>query len=323
MLPELRARGDRVEVATVREDDLQPYRTAVLASRARLARWNPVDPEDLGRHLQAQSPAHRTFIIRALDPQGGHGIVGKVNVTNVVRGRFQNGVIGYDAYDPYAGRGLFAEGLGLVVGLAFTPDPHGMDLHRLEANVQPGNGTSAGVLRRLGFRREGHIPRMLWLADSSGENAWRDHDSFAITAGEWPAPAYAPNRPARTVVIVAGPALEAVSTTARALSHELSVPHYRSDPSRRDLIWDLLADSPTGGVVSASWPSAGAEEELGAALRQVGTQADRVLHVWCEGPEQTDTHGPLDLPHTVRIDTTEPVTPRTVTALALRARAVS
>ena len=63
--------------------------------------------------------------------------------------------MGYDAYDPYAGRGLFAEGLRLVVGLVLAAEPGGMGLHRLEANVQPGNTVSAGLLRSLGFQREG------------------------------------------------------------------------------------------------------------------------------------------------------------------------
>ena len=35
-------------------------------------------------------------------------MVGKVSVTDAVRGRFESAAMGYDAYDPYAGRGLFA-----------------------------------------------------------------------------------------------------------------------------------------------------------------------------------------------------------------------
>jgi len=41
---ELQTSGDRVRVATVREQDIAPYRRAVGQSRQRLARWNPVDP---------------------------------------------------------------------------------------------------------------------------------------------------------------------------------------------------------------------------------------------------------------------------------------
>ena len=129
----LTARGARVRVAPVNRADLVPYRHAVAASRERLARWNPVDPGDLERHLRFQSSGHRTFIVHALDPEAEHDIVGRVNVTNVVRGRALAATMGYDAYDPYAGRGLFAEGLRLVVDLILAPEPRGMGLHRVEA----------------------------------------------------------------------------------------------------------------------------------------------------------------------------------------------
>jgi [ribosomal protein S5]-alanine N-acetyltransferase len=68
------------------------------------------------------------------------------------------------------------EGLAAVLDLAFGE--HG--LHRVEANVQPGNGRSAQLGRSLGFRLEGHSPRYLLIG---GE--WRDHDRYALTAEEW------------------------------------------------------------------------------------------------------------------------------------------
>lgn len=192
----LKARGERVRVSVATPQDVEPYRVAMRRSAARIGRWNPVNPGDLVHHLAAQSDKHRTFLIRALDdvraPDDDAGLVGCVNVTNVVHGRFMSATMGYNAFDPYVGAGLFREGLSLVVDIALRPAPAGMGLHRVEADVRTGNAVSAGVLRSLGFRRERSIRRMLWLADGvSGPSAWRDHDSYAVTREEWPAQPYA------------------------------------------------------------------------------------------------------------------------------------
>ncbi|WP_116112992.1 GNAT family N-acetyltransferase [Austwickia chelonae] len=202
------AQGERVHVATVTAADVAPYRVAVEGSRSRLSRWNPVDPHDLSRHLRWQSGAHRTFIVHASAPEGDHDIVGRINVTNVVRGRALAAAMGYDAYDPYAGRGLFAEGLRLVVDLAFAPEPTGMGLHRLEASVQPGNVRSAGLLRSLGFRLRGEWPEYLWLPDESGRHAWRDHLTYGVLSSEWPAHPYAATRRQTVIVVLPAGALD-------------------------------------------------------------------------------------------------------------------
>lgn len=47
------------------------------------------------------------------------------------------------------------EGMAGVLRHAFRS----LRLHRVEANVQPGNTASVGLLERSGFRREGFSPR--------------------------------------------------------------------------------------------------------------------------------------------------------------------
>ncbi|WP_369205908.1 GNAT family N-acetyltransferase [Streptomyces sp. PU-14G] len=170
----------RVYIRPPRPSDEQLYSEAVVRSADHLRPWNPVEPDGLPDLLRRQGPALRTFLI--LDRED-EGLVGRVNVANIVRARFRNGSLGYDSYLPYAGTGRMTEGLRLVVDRCFQPGPDGLGLHRLEINVQPENERSLAMAKRLGFRHEGYSPRMLFIND-----AWRDHERFALTSEEWPGP---------------------------------------------------------------------------------------------------------------------------------------
>jgi len=278
------ARGDRVGVAVAGELDIAPYRRAVEQSRQRLARWNPVDPDDLASALPLQSRGRRTFLIHALTPQGDHDIVGKVNISDVVRGRFESAAMGYDAYDPYAGRGLFAEGLRLILNLIFAPEvAGGMGLHRVQAAVQPGNIRSAGLLRSLGFHHEGFSARMLWLPDATGSEAWCDHDSYAMLRDEWPAQPYRQARRRKVVALVNGAVGSGATALARELAVELGVPLFLRDGVRGggpDSWWTLLADSPVGGVVAGRFGSQDARS-VAEGLRRAGVSPEAVPEISC------------------------------------------
>ena len=113
------------------------------------------------------------FFIWLNDPRA---LAGVVNLSEIVRGGFQSAYLGYYAFAPYAGRGLMKEGLAQVITHAFKV----MKLHRLEANVQPGNRRSKALVKSLGFRREGLSPRYLKIA-----GRWRDHERWAILSEDW------------------------------------------------------------------------------------------------------------------------------------------
>ncbi|KJK58786.1 acetyltransferase [Saccharothrix sp. ST-888] len=168
----------RVMIRAPKPADVPLYADAVRRSAEHVGRWNPVEPDGLADLLERQGPGLRTFLIVDLDTGG---LVGKCNVANIVMGRFCNGALGYDSYLPFVGTGRMSEGMRLVVDRCFAPLEYGgLGLHRLEINVQPDNDRSIALAKRLGFRHEGHTPRMLFL-----DGAWRDHDRFALTAEEW------------------------------------------------------------------------------------------------------------------------------------------
>jgi ribosomal-protein-alanine N-acetyltransferase len=140
-------------------------------------------PTTLGAVSQAirvRGPSRRRLLVcRRTDG----AIVGIVNLNEIVRGAFQSAYLGYYAFAPHAGQGYMAEGLGLVLRHAFRD----LGLHRLEANIQPGNRASRALVRRLGFRREGFSPRYLRIG-----GRWRDHERWAIVREAWRARRAAP-----------------------------------------------------------------------------------------------------------------------------------
>jgi len=147
--------GPRVGIRHLTFDDHAELAALARQSAGLHRPWVP--QRDMGREAFAsyaarfEEPAHEGFLI-CLRRTGG--IVGGVNINNIVRGSLQRGTLGYVAYAPTAGRGYMTEGLGLVIRHAFGE----LGLHRLEADIQPGNTRSSKLVERLGFRLEGTRP---------------------------------------------------------------------------------------------------------------------------------------------------------------------
>ncbi|MEV4463535.1 GNAT family protein [Micromonospora echinofusca] len=135
----------------------------------------PDDPARYAAYLRKiRRRDHAGYLI--CDRDSG-AIAGYVNISGILMGALRGGYLGYAAFLPYSGTGHASAGIGLVLRHAFDA----LGLHRLEANIQPGNEPSRRVARKLGFRLEGYSPEYLFV-----DGAWRDHERWAITA---PAPA--------------------------------------------------------------------------------------------------------------------------------------
>lgn len=103
-------------------------------------------------------------------------IVGQMNLFLIARGLFQSGCVGYQVGVPYARCGYATEALQLILRFAFNE----LKLHRVEANIQPGNKPSIALAKRVGFKLEGLSPRYLKICGK-----WRDHERWAILVEDW------------------------------------------------------------------------------------------------------------------------------------------
>lgn len=144
--------------------------------------FDPVRPKDhwelpvVADRLAAQVAEARgdrslcLFISAKSDPDH---VVGAVNLRNILRGAMLSATLGYGLAPEAVGMGYMSEAVGRVVEVAFDD----LALHRVEANVMPGNARSLAVVERTGFLREGLSPRYLNIA-----GRWEDHVRFARIA---------------------------------------------------------------------------------------------------------------------------------------------
>lgn len=84
--------------------------------------------------------------------------------------------LGYILNRDYWGRGLMQEALNAFINFAFTS----LNLHRIEADIDPRNHASKHLLKRLGFNKEGFL-RERWIVN--GEIS--DTELYGLLDHEW------------------------------------------------------------------------------------------------------------------------------------------
>lgn len=164
--------GPRVALRPLDWADEAEFTTLTRASVGLHHPWMslPGTPEEFGEFM-ARFDQPGNIGLAVCDRTDG-AIVGGININNIVHGRFQSAALGYWVFAPAAGRGYMSEAIRLVIGYAFGP----LRLHRLEANIQPGNHASIRLVKRNDFRYEGYSPDYLFI-----DGAWRGHGRWAIT----------------------------------------------------------------------------------------------------------------------------------------------
>ncbi|MFC8799619.1 GNAT family N-acetyltransferase [Promicromonospora sp. NPDC057138] len=168
---------DDVTLRELTKDDAVAIAHAYMRNREHLAPWDPARPEAFyteewhKERLWAQVLENSTgrALHTVLESDGE--IVGCLNLTDIVRGAFENGHVGYWLDSRFTGRGLMTRAIEALVVHARDE----LGLHRLQAVTLPHNEASQAVLTRIGFERIGFAPSYLEIA---GE--WQDHVMFQL-----------------------------------------------------------------------------------------------------------------------------------------------
>lgn len=101
-------------------------------------------------------------------------IAGIFVLSQIFRRSFQNAYAGWRVSSDQLGQGIATSGLIALLDLAFSPEPEGLGLHRIQANIIPSNRASVRVAQKAGFRLEGEARGYLKI-----DGRWQDHLMFA------------------------------------------------------------------------------------------------------------------------------------------------
>jgi ribosomal-protein-alanine N-acetyltransferase len=181
-----RIRTERMVLRALRAEDRGTYVRMHALSAAHFQPWmnsldDPGTPElCFDRELErmeadlAAGVGHR--LVGLLDDGRMAGVF---SLSQIFRGSFLSCYAGWRVAADCIGRGLGTEGVVALLDLAFAPEPVGLGLHRVQANVIPDNHASIRVAEKAGFRVEGTAKAYLHIG-----GRWRDHLMFAKTAEE-------------------------------------------------------------------------------------------------------------------------------------------
>jgi [ribosomal protein S5]-alanine N-acetyltransferase len=168
--------GDRVYLRSPENGDRAEFIALMRASRSFHRPWAtaPTDDEAFDAYLaDSRRPDFEAMLVCRREDRA---VLGFFNLSHITRGSLQSAYLGYAVGSVYAHQGYMREAIELVLRDAFL----NLRLHRIEANIQPGNHASIALARGAGFSREGFSPRYLKIG-----GRWRDHERWAILAEDW------------------------------------------------------------------------------------------------------------------------------------------
>ncbi|WP_039913467.1 GNAT family N-acetyltransferase [Cellvibrio mixtus] len=153
--------------------DAQRLLDFYVENRTHLALWEPERSDrfytldywqEQMQNRTAEMQEGRAVYFMAVDDRDNVGAV--CNLTNIVRGVFQAGYMGYAVAKTYQGQGIMKALCVHVVDYAFEE----LQLNRVMSNYLPHNERSGNLLKSLGFGQEGYARRYLKI-----NGHWEDH----------------------------------------------------------------------------------------------------------------------------------------------------
>jgi ribosomal-protein-alanine N-acetyltransferase len=166
----------RVYLRSPERSDRGEFVALMRASRAFHRPWATAPTDDEAFEAYLVDSRRHDFEAMLACRREDRAILGFFNLSHITRGSLQSAYLGYAVASVFAGQGYMREGIELVLREAFVT----LRLHRIEANIQPGNHASIALARGAGFSREGFSPRYLKIG-----GRWRDHERWAILAEDW------------------------------------------------------------------------------------------------------------------------------------------
>lgn len=128
------------------------------------------------RSVASTADAEQTGAATATKPDTTAPVLGRIALSNIVRGAFHSAHLSYSMDEAHARKGLATEALEAIVAWAFGP----ANLHRIEANLIAENTASKNLVQKLGFRCEGVSPDYLRIG-----GRWRDHEHWVRLNPDW------------------------------------------------------------------------------------------------------------------------------------------
>lgn len=190
MVP-LSLRTPRLLLRPWAESDRPEIKRILTLSGNHFRNWWPVQPEndtldaEFDRFLKrcqdddaSGSGCRRVAEILERGTPTGQ-IAGMFGLSQIFRAFFQNCYIGWSISLDCVNKGYGSEAVTGMLDLAFAKEPHGLGLHRVQANIIPRNAASLRVAEKCGFRNEGLAKSYLQIAGK-----WEDHVTFAKVAEE-------------------------------------------------------------------------------------------------------------------------------------------